>query len=83
MKYILFVFFVSGAAPVTPEHHFATTAEFDDRATCEAVLDGLKKYRRYRADGFCAPKGAAGLKPEPREHYEKLWPPFVPEKSAK
>jgi hypothetical protein len=83
VKYILFAFFVAGAAPVTPEHHFAATAEFDDRATCEAVLDGLKKMSRPRATGFCAPKGAEGLKPDAREHFQKLWPPLAPETPQK
>lgn len=74
VKWILFAFFTTGAAPVTPEHHFATTAEFDDRATCEAVLDGIKQMRLYRGNGFCAPKSFGGLKPETQEKFGKQWP---------
>jgi hypothetical protein len=74
-KWILFVFFSTGAAPITPEHYYAISAEFDDRAACEAVLDGLKNWRRHNPNGFCAPKSSAGLKPEMRDRFEKLWPP--------
>jgi hypothetical protein len=81
VKWILFAFFSSGAAPVTPEHHFGLTAEFEDRTTCEAVLHEVKEMRRpYRGIGFCAPKGIDGLKPEMREKFEKLWPLPQPKK---
>lgn len=74
-QWILFVFFATGAAPMTPEHHFGVTAEFNDRATCEAVLDGMKTMRLYRGNGFCAPKGFESLKPELQEKFGKQWPP--------
>lgn len=76
MKYVLLVFFVTGSPPVTPEHHFATSAEFDDRVTCEAVLEGLRNSRRYRVDGICAPKGKEGLAPEARKRLEEKFPPL-------
>lgn len=75
MKAILFLFFTTGAAPVTPEHHFATTAEFDDRIICEAVLELVKKNSaRYRVDGFCVPKGSAGLPPDVRQRLQEKFP---------
>jgi hypothetical protein len=75
VKWILFLFVVTGSAPVTPEHHFATTAEFEDRATCEAMLDRFKKLPRYRVDGVCVPSSAEGLSPDTRRDYELRFPP--------
>jgi len=78
MKYILFVLFTTGSAPVTPEHHFITNAEFDDRAVCEAALSGFKSIPRYRVEGFCAPKSSAGMRPEARKEWEEKFPPTAP-----
>jgi hypothetical protein len=75
MKYILFLIFSTGAAPVTPEHHFAMNAEFDDRAVCEAAMEGFKNLQRYRVEALCLPKSVAGMSPEGRKRWEEKFPP--------
>lgn len=75
MKWILFLIFQTGAAPVTPEHHFTATMEFEDRIVCEALLERFKTFPRYRVDGYCLPTSKTALQPDVRRRIEEKFPP--------
>lgn len=70
MSYILFIIFSSGAAPITQEFKSIHFVEFDDRVVCEATIEAMKRLPRYTVDGYCLPKGKAGVSPDARKRIE-------------
>ena len=59
MKYVLILYVMWGTAPVIPEHHALTSAEFDDLPACMAVIERLQKAARFgRVQGGCYPKSS-------------------------
>jgi hypothetical protein len=67
MKYILILYIAWGSAPITPESHVITTAEFDDLLACQAVIDDFKAgSRNSRVQGRCFPKSSNPSPPKPQ-----------------
>ena len=70
MKWILIMFFSTGAAPITPEHYPIISGTFDDRIACTAAADNLGQtlkrgtWKNFNAGFSCLPTSMDGWPPE-------------------
>ena len=58
MKFVLFLYIATGAAPITPQSHMLTSQVFETEAACNNAGKAAKKLAcNSRVNFLCVPQG--------------------------